>query len=267
MLGKLLKFEMKATARILLPLYPLVIVLALVNKLLFGLLKQENIVTTTIRTISVTAYIISTLVIFALTFIIMIQRFYKNLLKEEGYLSFTLPVTTTQHILSKLLVASFWNVCAGIVTLVSILIIIPSYGFVSEIKSSFSDASSIVKDNVGMSLELMIVAIILLTFISIFTSTLTIYASMAIGHLADKSRILFSFLAYFGIYIVNQTISSIMFAVMGLGMNEQISLAGETIPENFMNIVFLTSFILSVVMGAVCFIITKIILDKKLNLE
>jgi len=266
MLGKLLKFEMKATARILLPLYPLVIILALVNKLLFSLLKQDNIVTTIISSISITAYIISTLVIFALTFIIMIQRFYKNLLKEEGYLSFTLPVTTTQHILSKLLVSSFWNVCAGIVTLISILIIIPSYGFVSEITTSFSDISAVVKENVGVGLGILIAGTILLLFISIFTSTLTVYASMAIGHLADKARVLFSFLAYFGIYIVNQTISSIIFAVIGLGNNEFFSV-NDTVPKNFMYIVFFTSIILSVIIGVACFITTKLILDKKLNLE
>ena len=42
---------------------------------------------------------------FVVTAVILIQRFYKNLLGSEGYLMFTLPVTVTQHLLSKTIIA------------------------------------------------------------------------------------------------------------------------------------------------------------------
>lgn len=39
------------------------------------------------------------------TAVILIQRFYKNLLGSEGYLMFTLPVTVSQHLFSKTIIA------------------------------------------------------------------------------------------------------------------------------------------------------------------
>jgi hypothetical protein len=58
-----------------------------------------------------------------MTLIVLIQRFYKNLLGDEGYLMFTLPVQSWSHILSKLAVSMLWTVVSGGVALCSILFI------------------------------------------------------------------------------------------------------------------------------------------------
>ena len=57
---------------------------------------------------------------FVVTAVILIQRFYKNLLGSEGYLMFTLPVTVTQHLLSKTIIAVVMIALSGIAAFLSI---------------------------------------------------------------------------------------------------------------------------------------------------
>ena len=45
----------------------------------------------------------------------LIQRFYKNLLRDEGYLMLTLPASVHQQVWSKLIVSSVWFIITGVV--------------------------------------------------------------------------------------------------------------------------------------------------------
>ena len=87
MLSKLLKYELKATGRIFLPLFLALLLFAGINR--FTLSPDEF---DAPAMISMIMYIIIMVGMFVMTFIMMIQRFYKNLLSDEGYLMLTLPV-------------------------------------------------------------------------------------------------------------------------------------------------------------------------------
>ena len=127
MLGKLLKYEIKATSRILLPLYLVLFVVAVVNRVLNPFEILENAqgfnIQILINILSIILYFIITFSVMAATFIIMIQRFYKNFLGDEGYLSFTLPVETWKHVLSKLLTSMMWIILSILAVIASIIII------------------------------------------------------------------------------------------------------------------------------------------------
>ena len=43
-----------------------------------------------------------------LTIYLLVERFYHNLLGNEGYLMFALPVSTSEHIIAKILTALIW---------------------------------------------------------------------------------------------------------------------------------------------------------------
>ncbi len=58
-----------------------------------------------------------------MTLTMMIQRFNKNLLSDEGYLMHTLPVKPWKHIASKLLASMLWMIGSVVVALISILVI------------------------------------------------------------------------------------------------------------------------------------------------
>lgn len=103
MFGKLLKHEFSAIAKELLPVYLLMIAAAIITNLLF--LAQFN-------TPSIIASVVFgsiTVAAFVITLVTLIRRFRRNLLKDEGYLMFTLPVTAKQLILSKAVAAIIWS--------------------------------------------------------------------------------------------------------------------------------------------------------------
>ena len=101
MLGKLLKQDFRATARIMLPLYAAVPVLGLFTNLITRLCENQN--GFLIRAIgALVSFVFSLSLIAAVvtTVVLMILRFYRNLMTDEGYLMFTLPVSTTELIFS-----------------------------------------------------------------------------------------------------------------------------------------------------------------------
>ena len=109
MLGKLLKQDFRATARIILPVYAAVPVLGLFTNLITRLCENQN--GFLIRAIgALVSFVFSLSLIAAVvtTVVLMILRFYRNLMTDEGYLMFTLPVSTTELIFSKLIVSIVW---------------------------------------------------------------------------------------------------------------------------------------------------------------
>lgn len=78
--------------------------------------------------------------IFVLVFII--DRFYKGLLGNEGYLMFTLPVTSAAHIASKALTSMIFSVASAIVALLSgvlLMAVLTPLNF-SDVAQAFQEA-------------------------------------------------------------------------------------------------------------------------------
>ena len=105
MLGKLLKHEFRATGRIMLPLIAAELMVSVLAGLsVRGLGRMQSM--SFLHTMYVLTLMVFGLGLFAIAvvaFVLMIQRFYKSLLRDEGYLSMTLPVTVDAHIWAKLL--------------------------------------------------------------------------------------------------------------------------------------------------------------------
>ena len=76
MLGKLLKYEFRATGRLFLPLYGALVIFALINALLLSFREIPQLP----AVLAMLVYILLAIAVFVVTFIVMIQRFYKNLL-------------------------------------------------------------------------------------------------------------------------------------------------------------------------------------------
>ncbi len=103
MLGKLLKQDFRATARIMLPLYAAVPVLGLFTNLITRLCENQNgFLIRAIGALMSFVFSLSLIAAVVTTVVLMILRFYRNLMTDEGYLMFTLPVSTTELIFSKL---------------------------------------------------------------------------------------------------------------------------------------------------------------------
>lgn len=107
MLGKLLKYEYKATSRYFIGLYIVLALLTIGNKVMITIEATTDIdlkVVDILFGIIMASYVIAIIAIAVATVVLMLRRFYFNMLKDEGYLTFTLPATVGQHIASKMIV-------------------------------------------------------------------------------------------------------------------------------------------------------------------
>ena len=55
-----------------------------------------------------------------MSLVVMIQRFYKNVLGDEGYLTLTLPVNVHEILWSKLIVSFVWFLATGLIAIASV---------------------------------------------------------------------------------------------------------------------------------------------------
>ena len=270
MLGKLIKHEIRASGKMLFILYPAIIILSIINKALFYFGEQTSSNMIVIPTIlSTVLYICLIAAVFVMTLVIMIIRFHKNLLGEEGYLMFALPVKTHDLILSKLIVTVMWFLVAWIVAIGSVLILIPDYSFMKDLPEFIDYISMNFQNNFGISFGAYFALIISIGFVGLIYFILNIYTSISIGHLAYKNRILVSFGAYIGLSIIVQSISMIYLSFTSKDFFSYSFSMYENSPQEIFPVVdsFIFSLIASVILSVIYFFITKFILSKKLNIE
>nr|WP_308742317.1 hypothetical protein [uncultured Anaerocolumna sp.] len=260
MLGKLLKYEFKATSRILIPLYLILLITTGMNRLILLLDIFEGSLMI-IPMIMKTLFILSVITIFITAFILMIYRFYKNLLSDEGYLMFTLPAKTHQLIISKYLATLTW-------LLVSIIIIIGSavlaIGTPENIKLVLNNLNEflIQFEASGNNTTVTIITLLLFCLTSFITYISLIYASIAIGQLFTKNRLVGAFVSYIGISTLMQLLL-LLLLVMTNVFRSIITNGNNMIPLKLL----LGIIVYQIVVSIIFFITTNRIFQKKLNLE
>lgn len=208
MLGKLLKYELKSSARTLIPLYIGILILSIVCGIFFATQIQDFMYSDNMSLFFGILYMLLFALLVAmgvLTVVSIIQRFYKNLLGDEGFLMFTLPVSSTTLLLSKMLAAMLWIIASSVVGVLSIMItmFIPLF-FSGELNITWSDFvyfMQIAWESLfnTPALPTFMFQLLLGGFISIIVTILMAYVSMMIGQLQPFSRhqIIVSFIAFF----------------------------------------------------------------------
>jgi len=267
MLGKLMKYEFRSVGRIMLPLYGAWLVISL----LFGLVINKLQELTLINVITGLLYGAVTAVALVLTLILIIQRFYKNLLGQEGYLMFTLPVTTGRHIWNKTISAAVWFVLAGIVALVSVGFIsiwsVTPSAILKGIGMFFSDVSHSVGAGGTVLLTIEVIALVLLIG---GEAALKIYAAIAIGHQWSSHRIIGAVGAYIGLSILEVIVINIVFWIRNFTPPSFNDFMDSLIPSQQFAAAQIMIGILALIAAipaAVYYIVTYKLLDTRLNLE
>ena len=262
MLKKLLNWEVKATARLFIPLYATLILFALINRFLspFSLIGSSTSfnLQVLISYITIAAYFAIIIGVVAMTLIIMIQRFYKSLLGDEGYLMFTLPAEIWKHITSKLLVASLWTILSLMVTVTSILLI-SKVRFVDFIEQLNIILSSTLEAFGPLGTSFLSFSFL----ITIASGILMVYAAITLGHLFSRHKLIASFAMYCVLYIATQFITAVCIMVLRSILYRYFS---APIPA-YLTIVIFLSLVYILALSAVYFSITNVLLKRKLNLE
>ena len=267
MLGKLMKYEFRATAIYFLPIY---VVLVLVSGLRYvvSLISQKfSNGFSAFSGFSLSAiYLLLALGLAITTFIVIIIRFYKNLLGTEGYLMFTLPVSVEQNILAKLIPSVVWFFGSCVL---GMLTIAPAMGL------RFNDNPFTMFTGIRLGDVPEILLAVLMVIGSIAGTFLFYYRCMCIGQMFNSHR----FLASAGAYIVIQTVLQILgiafIWICASSFSSQAFVAWlsnafaslDNIPSGSLIYLFLIAAnILSYGIAAALFFIDSAILRKRLNL-
>ncbi len=266
MLRKLYKYETKATARMFLPLYGALILFAVINKIFLSInaYGSRNLALSLPAGVSTTVYVLLIIAIFALTFVVMIQRFYKNLLKDEGYLMFTLPVKPWKHIVTKLLNTMMWVIVSLIVTMISGIILIWSKEALEGITGFLHFFFTTFNYTFGLQGYIVVGEFCLLMLTSLALGIQTIYTSISIGQLSNQHKLLVSFAAFLGINVVSQIIVTILISIAGVMNLDWLTQLGQW---DAVHMVMTGGIILNIIFFAACYIVCNYLLNRHLNLE
>lgn len=257
MLGKLLKYELRPGARLLLPLYAIVIAMAGLTNLSFRLVS-ENSAFHFVTGIITFGYVMLIFATFVITLVFLVQRFYKSLLGDEGYLMFTLPVGVDAHIAVKLLSSIIWTLLGAAAALLSFAALA-----IDQLYRLPDLIAEIVAELARVGITLPVVRIGFTAFFSLISFTLMIYAAIAIGHLFRGHKLLGSFLAYFCLNIVMQTVTSVLYAIpLAMRLSDG-SMPVNSAISQVMNLALIPSIAFSVVY----YIVIRVILKHRLNLD
>lgn len=264
---KLLKYEWKACARTCLPLYGVLILMSLISRILYVIPKNASL-DFMLPAISSMLYMGVMMAAFVVTAVILIQRFYKNLLGSEGYLMFTLPVTVSQHLFSKTIIAVVMIGLSGLSAFLSIGIFADmSFGtlFVDMIKGVARSGGLL------FGLELFALAVLGIAGMALF-----VYMCMALGHLAGKHRLLMSVVWY---VVLSTALQVLLLLVMMGGGNVMPEALADAIvrwldstmqtitPMDAAHLMLRCCCVFALIGDAVYFLMTRWILVHKLNLE
>lgn len=262
MLGKLLKYELRATSRYFLPMYLILFCMTIINKILMSVDVLNQGYLKLLTGLFMATYVMLNIGIVIATVIIMIYRFYQNLITDEGYLMFTLPVKTHSLILSKWLISSFWTVVSVICIVLSVFLLLLSPSFLSNIDNYWNSFFNLFIQEMGSSSNLLVIEMILLLVVSLFYNSIMIYASIAMGQALSRRKILGAIAAYLIINTVMQLFSGILMLIVMFLFSWRVS-----DPSVIYVFIFPISIASSIVLGGVFFYITNYVFKRKLNLE
>lgn len=231
MLSKLLKYEFKASRRIYGGLYLAILAAATLLGAFFRM--PENLISNTPIAIMMIIYLALGVALAVITIYTIIHRFTGNLLGREGYLMHTLPVSTGQLILSKLLSSMVWLLCSILVLLLSFALFSLFGTFhsseiadllheLSAYRSEFGSLLGQVLHGYGFALVLKALE----WLVSLACSILCLYTACMIGHLFKR-------------YSIPAGIAA--FVVLNIAQNQLLNLLPYNNEQTGLNLVFSTT--------------------------
>jgi len=277
MLKKLIKHEWRSVWKVpgAVNLFLLLYTLAGILSFHSSIWETDNKIIGALLLLASVFYIISIIVISFTVMIYLTVRFYRNIYTDEGYLMHTLPVSPRSLVFSKLLVAFIWVIITGIVIFVSVISVALTLLSVQEnvnISELWDDLSMIFsgkyalqfKQTFGISILHGVLLTLAMAIVGIIHSILMIYASISLGQLFQKHKILGSFLSYIAIHTLLQILNSVLLAPAMFKMSFDITITdtAKIIPPYYY-----FSLGESIILCIVFFFLTEYFMKKKLNLD
>lgn len=305
---KLIKYELMATARLYLPLYLVMAVFALLGRLTlwrlpWQVVRKEDLSGWTNLSLTITGggpglmgqllgilatfvmvlYVLVVLGALVVHFIITLQRFWKNLLGDEGYLMFTLPVTAGDILWAKAAAVFLWGIATVLMVAAAVLILLWHPHLTQAVRLELARITPDTWAQIREMARLIFPPFQWLLFgaellVNSFGGTFLLYAAMAMGHTVKRHKVLASLASYAAITMVLGTVASLL---VGLTMPSLAAGVGDlelfmSTPElllfarrlgNFLTVTWALVLVIDLAAAAGCFFLARYLLTTQLNLE
>lgn len=251
-IGKVFKYEMKHTVRILLPVLIAILAIAVILGLCvpvtsdghldlhfsFNIDGNENAINGLVAFLFM-IYWILVVVSAVVTISVITKRFKNGLLGDEAYLNLTLPVTIGEHLWGRICTVVVWDLIYTAVMLLSFILV-----FIKNLSLIHLDAGW----------QLVFIGVLLLDLAWSLCLILFIYLVNALGHLSKKHRTLVKLAAI----IVIISFTSRFMGLINVNYFRNV---------NDSTIILYWNALFGIILSAIYGIVTYFILKLKLNLE
>lgn len=278
MLRKLIKYDILADYKKYAAVFAAML-MSSVMMLLFDKMTswiKNNTFITAMSVVFTTLFFVLAIIAGVMLLVFSTIRFYKNIVRDEGYLMHTLPVPTWQLLASKLISVYIWfaativvsGICSGIAfgePLWLFKVINDFGGLVSELNEHLG------AEETKLFFRSIRYGMVIIVLSPVFAMS-NVYLSFALGNLFNKSKLAMSVVMYFVIRFVEQIIGSVVTLLVSadtfsLMINEPDADVPVSVMLDYLTDTMNASVIMSIVGSAVYLIAAERIFSKKLNLE
>lgn len=269
MLSKLLKYEFRSTYRTYLGVYGVMVLLCAVT----GALDHVNQLLGEQMPVWAILLVLTVMFLFAaviITTVINLKRFYDGMFKDEGYLTHTLPVPAWQNLAAKLIPAVVWTIGTGIMMIISTMLMVMTSASVSgNVWGDFFYAVGQVIANMNWTQVAFLLQFCLLALLTLVCFILQIYASLTLGQLVPKHPVGAAVLIWFVFNLVQSWTQNFMSQIL-INVSSGFSYmqtAGELLTADAFTHGFWWNVIFYLVWSVLFWVVTQLLLERRLNLN
>ena len=270
MLGKLMKHELRATAHSMLPIIGEMLLVAVMGNVCVRLGNGHDL-PAAVNVIIMLVMVLFFVGIFAIglvTVYMMVRRFRDNLLRDEGYIMHTLPVSVHTQIWSKVLVSALWYALAAVTIVAAVVLLTFDADTLKVIGDLFRTLFIVTRSN-GQIAEIVIECLAMLVLASV-TMSLSFDAALSVGHSFARHKMAASVATYIGLLILGQI--ALGFAARLTVMTNFYGYLDAPFVDVYAFMTYWRGICganagLMILEGAVCYGITAYFLKRRLNLE
>jgi len=200
MLGKLIKYDLKANRNVFLLMYAVLMATAVGTRISFidwiSHFDEISMAVSVIGSVLMFSYVIALIAINVICIVLIVRRFYTHLFGSEGYLTFTLPVSVEEHFFSKVLSAVIIYVVTLLAQGVSIVILCVGVFDIEITREIFNVLGQIFGNIIPVG---DMIAQLIINVVATFSALLMIYFSICVGQMVNRHRVISAVVVYFGL--------------------------------------------------------------------
>jgi len=273
MLGKLIKHEFRSGARIMWSIYLGMIGLALLTRYVAMPVLNKNLgfILSAVSMLIVFVFGVAIVGLSLAPVIISAARFKQNVLGNQAYLTMTLPVSSHQLLLAKIIVNGIWYFFTGVLAILIAFLMLTEWNMFTgtigwNLKDFIDGCLEYAKTHEDIIWNLCLVAFegLLNIVAGVSLATIMVYMCYSIGYAANRHKSLWTVLLIYGFFHVTSWLGIILLIFFGKNWERYVDLmTGLKGIEGILGI----SLAAIVALSAIYYFVTHYFITRKLNLE